>query len=355
MKKPVSLKDIAQKAGVSSALVSYVLNGKEKEARVGKEIAVKIRKIAKSMNYQPNLIARSLKFGKTKTIGLIVADISNPFFSSLARVIEHEANLLGYTVIFGSSDENTEKANSLMNALVNRQVDGIIITPVENSEKQIGALHDKQISFVLIDRYFPKIKTNSVYIDNYDITYRAVQHLVDNGYKKIGMIAYDSQLEHMRQRIAGYEEALKENGIRREENWLIRIKYTETDSAIARKIEAIKSRKIDLDSLLFGTVSLALKSLRSIYDKGIKVPDDLGLISFDESEVFDFFPAPLTYIRQDIKKIGQEAVSLLMESINQQAPEYKDVVVNASLVVRASSRKKSTGFTSAQPVEQTIV
>ncbi|MEZ4905894.1 MAG: LacI family DNA-binding transcriptional regulator [Spirosomataceae bacterium] len=108
--KKVSMKDIAQKAGVSIALVSYVLNGKAKESRVGEEMAKKIKAIAQELNYQPNHLARSLKSGKTHTIGLIIADISNPFFANIARVIEDEANKNGYTVIIGSSDEKADKS-----------------------------------------------------------------------------------------------------------------------------------------------------------------------------------------------------------------------------------------------------
>src|SRR5205085_9380454 len=126
IKKP-SLKDIAQKVGVSTALVSYVLNN-QKEGRIGKEVAQKIRDTATELNYRTNQIAKSLKTNKTFTIGLIVADISNPFSSGLARKIEEEADRNNYTVIFGSSDENAIRSNKLIDTFLNRQVDGLIIT-----------------------------------------------------------------------------------------------------------------------------------------------------------------------------------------------------------------------------------
>src|SRR3546814_206261 len=145
--KKVSLKDIAQRAGVSTALASYVLNGKEKEHRVGKEIAAEIKKIASELNYQPNYVAKSLRSGKTQTIGLIIADISNPFFANIARIVEDEARNKGYTVIIGSSDENADKSWTLLNVLINRQVDGFIIVSSENSENQILYLKEKNIHF----------------------------------------------------------------------------------------------------------------------------------------------------------------------------------------------------------------
>ena len=160
MSKKISLKDIADQVGVSTALVSYVINGQEKEKRVGKKMANKIRQVAKELNYNPNQIARSLRKGSTKTIGLIVADISNPFFGNMARVVEDEADKYGYTVIFGSSDEDPQKSASLIESLVNRQVDGFIIAPVENTEDQIKTLIDRKIPVVLIDRFLKGVESN---------------------------------------------------------------------------------------------------------------------------------------------------------------------------------------------------
>ena len=185
MKKKVCQKDIAHKVGVSTALVSYVLNNL-KEGRISKVVAQKIRETAKELNYRTNQIAKSLKINKTFTIGLIVADISNPFFSNLARIIEDEADKKNYTVIFGSCDENAQKSWKLMNALLDRQVDGFIIAPAENTESNIIYLKEHDIPFVLIDRYFPGLETNWVTLDNYKAAYTAVQHMIDGGNKRTG-------------------------------------------------------------------------------------------------------------------------------------------------------------------------
>src|SRR6478752_7101985 len=149
MNKKASLKDIADKVGVSTALVSYVLNNK-KEGRIKKSVADRIRTVATELNYRTNQIAKSLKTNKTFTIGLIVSDIANPFSSSLARIIEDEADKSGYTVIFGSSDEDAQKSQKLIDTFVNRQVDGLIIAPVDNSIEQIKYLEQEGIPFVLV-------------------------------------------------------------------------------------------------------------------------------------------------------------------------------------------------------------
>src|SRR5688572_19413439 len=178
MNKKVSIKDIAAQVGVSAALVSYVLNNK-KEGRIRRSVAERIREVAKELNYRTNQIARSLKTNKTFTIGLIVADISNPFSSALARIIEDEADRKNYTVIFGSSDENPYRSNKLVETFLNRQVDGLIMAPGETSASLVDLLQQQQVPFVLVDRYFPELDTNYVAIDNCQASSSATQHLVD--------------------------------------------------------------------------------------------------------------------------------------------------------------------------------
>src|SRR5829696_1332820 len=210
MEKRVSLKDIAQKVGVSTALVSYVLNNK-KEGRINKDVAQKIKDVAQKLNYRPNQIAKSLKTNKTFTIGLIVADIANPFFSSLARIIEDEAEKSQYTVIFGSSDEKAERSQKLIDVLVDRHVDGMIIAPVENTEAQIKQLQKNAVPFVLIDRCFHDLKVNYVGVNNYEAAYKATIHLIEAGAKSIGMIGFKTNLPNLDDRKKGFKMALSDN------------------------------------------------------------------------------------------------------------------------------------------------
>lgn len=340
MKKKVSLKDIAQKIGVSTALVSYVLNDKEKESRVGKEMAAKIRKTAKELNYQPNQIARSLKSGKTNTIGLILADISNPFFSQIARVIEDEAKKHNYTVIFGSSDENLEKSQDLINVLLNRQVDGFIIAPSEGSENQIKDLKKNNIPFVLIDRYFPKIETNYIAIDNYKSSYEAVSHLINAGHKRIGMIAYKTNLFHMQERMRGYKDAMRDNNLKAEKKWIKEAKHDILKEDVENIVEELVSSQKAVDALFFATNTLAIHGLKHINKLGLKVPDHLGVICFDQGDAFDFYYCPLTYINQPIVELGKGAVQLLLKDIIGKSGEFQNVCLEANLVIRESCGAK---------------
>ncbi len=339
MEKKVSIKDIAKYVGVSTALVSYVLNNKEKEARVGKQMAEKVRRAAVKFNYRPNLIARSLQSGKTQTLGLIVADISNPFFSNVARVIEDNANRHGYTVIIGSSDEKASKSHTLVDAFLNRQVDGLIIAPAQESEKQVQQLLANKIPFVLVDRYLEGVTANSVHIDNYQSAYDAVVHLVENGYRRISMLGYQSPLPHMQQRIKGYQDALREKGIRAKKNWLLRVDYDSIEEAVPAGLETLMKHRSAPDAFFFATNSLAVTALRYIHRKGYRVPEDLGLVSFDESDAFDFFYAPVTYVKQRIDEIGKRAVDLLIQQISNPKLKKEEVIIPTRLVVRESSTR----------------
>ncbi|MGC4232808.1 MAG: LacI family DNA-binding transcriptional regulator [Niabella sp.] len=341
MRKRVSIKDIAEKVGVSTALVSYVLNGKEREARVGEEIAKKVRKVAADMNYQPNLIARGLKFGRTKTLGLIVADISNPFFAMLARNIELEAQKNGYTVLFGSSDEQLDKSQNLINTFLNRQVDGLIITPVAGSQSQIEELKTKNVPFVLMDRGFKDVETNVVVTDNHDAMYSAVRLLTKNGYRKIGIIAYDTPLTHMQDRIQGYKDALKDAGIRFQSKWLVKVPFQDYKKHVAAAItQLLDTASNAVDALVFATNSISVQALKVIHAKNVRVPDDLGMISFDESDTFEFFYTSITYIKQNLNEISEKAVQSLIKSINSTHPKMLKVVVPSKIVVGQSSSKK---------------
>jgi len=333
MAKKVSLKDIAEKVGVSTALVSYVINGLEKEKRVGKEIVEKIKQAAKELNYQPNQIARSLRSGTTHTIGLIVADISNPFFGQLARVIEDEAAKFNYTVVFGSSDESCIKSASLMETLVNRQVDGLIITPTEGCADHINSLIQNEMPLVLMDRFFPELQANHVVLNNYMATYSAVNHFLSKGHRSINMIAYNSPLIHMQERIRGFKEAMKDNGLV-EEAKVKEIRYNHIKYDMEQIIgDIVKERKTN--ALLFATNALSINGLYAVKKYNVKIPEELAIIGFDGHEAFDFFQPPLTYIEQPLEEMGKESVRILLEQING-SKKAVHVELKHKLIERAS-------------------
>ncbi|GAB3347522.1 LacI family DNA-binding transcriptional regulator [Arachidicoccus ginsenosidivorans] len=338
MNRKTSLKDIAEHLGVSTALVSYVINHKEKQFRVGPEMVKKIRKAAIEMNYQPNLVAKSLKSGQTKTIGLIVADISNPFFSMIARLIEDEARKQGYVVFFGSSDENAQKSQSLSSVFLNRQVDGFIIAPAEHTEDQILALQNTGKPVVLIDRYFPGLPADIVRINNAEIAQEAVSHLISKGRKNIAVLTYKTTLAHITDRTKGYQQALKKHGLKANKALICEASYQDIETDVERQLLKLFNGKHKVDAIFFVTNSLAVLGLKIINRLGIKVPDELAIVSFDQSDAFDFFYAPLSYVSQCLHQLGAEAVSLLVKKLQQLPYEriFESVIVEAKLVIRDS-------------------
>lgn len=283
--KKISLKDIAEAAGVSTALVSFVLNGKRKEYRVGEETAQRILKIANDMNYQPNLAAKSLRSGKTKTIGLVVSDISNPFFSQLARVLEDEAAKQNYTVLFGSSDENKDKMNSLVGNLINKGVDGLIIVPCEGSERIIASLVYDNVPIVLFDRYFSDINVSYVALNNFNASYVLTKHLLEVGYNAPCMVAYDVDLIHMKERVRGYKKAMGDVG---KKNFINVVCLKQ--NAPRKSADRLLPKMVDagVDAFLFATNMISLACLYTIKDMGKGIVGKIGLAGFDGNPAFDF-------------------------------------------------------------------
>jgi len=329
MKKNVSLKDIAEHVGVSTALVSYVLNNKLKD-RINKDVAAKIKKAAEDLNYRPNQIARSLKAQKTFTIGLIVADIANPFSSQIARIIEDEAKTYGYSVIFGSSDESAEKTSDLIKLLLDRQVDGLIIALPEHTEAQVHYLQKINVPFVLIDRYYPTIQTNSVSINNFNAAQKAIQHLIDNGHKRIGVVAYKTSLFHLNERISGAVDLLAENALIGE------VGINSINQDVIASIDRFLSDPDPVDAIFFTSNLLTISGLKHINSLGIRIPDQIAVVGFDETDAFDLFYAPVSYVKQPLLDLGNESLKLLINTI-----ENKDnievVELEAELVIRSSS------------------
>lgn len=335
--KRVSQKDIAKKVGVSTAVVSYVLNGKEKGERISEDLIKKIRQTAKDLNYQPNEIARSLRNGSTKTIGLVVADIANPFFGNLARCIEDEAINFGYTVIIGSSDEVVEKSELLINTLINRQVDGFIIAPAEGTANQINNILEKKIPLILVDRFFPELNTNYVVIDNYQSTYNATSHLIERGFKKIAFVAYKSSLIHMRERKRGYAEAMQTNNLA-DNTHLIEVSSLNSKTDIENACLDLLISEKKIDALFFATNFLSVEGLYCIHKKKIRIPEDLGFVGYDGGDCFNLFYSPITYIEQPINNIAAEAVKMLIDCINNRESTSKisHVILRSNLIIRDS-------------------
>ena len=350
-KKKTSIKDIAQAAGTSPSAVSFVLSGKQRTYRISDELARRIRQVAKELDYTPNGFARSLRKGTNHTIGVIVSDISNPFFADMVRNIEIRAEQYGYMALFASSDEEAGKMATLVEKMLEKGVDGLILVPCGGSQPTVRLLMQRDIPFVLLDRYFPELDTNAVALDNFRAGYAATEHLLVQGFRQIAMVSYETDLTNIRERERGYRQALEDFGL--PGTALIRpVKLAASIESGCRVAMQDITRK-GADALLFATNSLTVEGLHYIQDNGIRIPDQLGLVGFDGGSVFDFFYAPLTYIDQPLEKMSRQAVEMLVDALESGSPSIRRIEMEASLVPRMSSRKK-TWKASADIVDKSL-
>ncbi|QIK61101.1 LacI family transcriptional regulator [Dysgonomonas sp. HDW5A] len=325
----VSIKDIAIALGVSNATVSLVINGKEKEGRVGHEMAEKIRAKAKELNYEPNNLARSLRIGRSETIGLIVADISNIFFATLAFHIQEYAEKLGYTIIITNTNEDTSKMEKMIQTLQSRQVDGFIIVPTENGEEYISKLVKSKIPVVLLDRCFPAIETSHVMIDNYQTSWLATKHLIALGCKKIALLTYQNKLHHMIERKRGYAEAVQKASIFDPE--LIKeVSYENITEDTTNAINELLQIK-DLDGIFFSTDSICVAGIKYMQQLDRNLFKKINLMSFDKNEIFDFVNYDVPYMMQPLPEMGRKAIDILMNQIINKSNKTEKIELQASL------------------------
>ena len=331
--KRVSLKTIANELGVSSATVSLVLNGKDKNGRVSKEMSKKILAKASELNYVPNILAKGLKAGKSKTIGLIIADISNIFFGAIALNIQNYAHERGYTVLIGNTNENINEMENMIEFLYARQIDGLIITPTENSQFLLNKIISNKLPLVLVDRSFPEINVTSVTINNYDISYKSTEQLIKKGCRNIGIVTYKQDHFHINERKQGAVNALKDSGIFNEDN-IERVSYHNLKDDVINSIERLLKRDPKIDGIFFTTNSISINGVKSLIKNNINIQEDIQIMCFDENDAFYILPYTVPFIKQPITEIAKNAVDLLIEQIDTRSnDEPKNIVLDAELVL----------------------
>ncbi|WP_212006382.1 LacI family DNA-binding transcriptional regulator [Chitinophaga sp. HK235] len=335
--KGISIKDIAKQAGVSPTTVSFVLNGKSKEKRISEQVSKKIQKIAAKLKYKPNQLARGLRTGKTKTIGLIVEDIANNFFASLAKVMEDEADKHGYKVLYGSTEDNTEKAKGLLEVLKYRQVDGYIVTPTKNLDKEIEQLKATSKPVVLVDRYLPNVSSSYVVVDNFKGAYNVTSHLAQQGYKKIAIVTITSDQIQMKDRLDGFTAALKHHHLPFNKSQVKKIPFELEREGFNTEIKKFLTSVKDLDAVFFATNYLGIYGIESIRSLGWEIGPQIGVASFDDHDLFRLHSPSITCVAQPITEIGKNIVEVLMEELNHPAAAPRQIVLEPSLIVRASS------------------
>lgn len=332
-----SLKDIAAKLNVSITTVSFVLNGKAEEKRISQEVTRKIIQYTEEINYKPNQLAQSLRTGKTNILVFMVEDISNYFFSKIARIIEDIAYQKGYKVLFCSNENNDDRSRELIKLFYERQVDGFIIIPSPGIKDQIEMLIENKVPVVLFDRYFPDLNTNHVIINNENATYKGTLHLIEGGFKNIGFITIDVGQTQMTDRLKGYKKALREFNL---PEYVLKIPYSETGSKSGKKIfQRFLKDHPDLDAVFFSTNYLTQIGLEVIKEKFPEKVFEFGIITFDDNDIFKIYTPPISAVSQPLEKIGEELMRIMLNLVdkNPVGDQPQQVVLEAKLKVRKSS------------------
>ncbi|WP_035651293.1 MULTISPECIES: LacI family DNA-binding transcriptional regulator [unclassified Flavobacterium] len=334
--KKITIKDIATEAEVSISTVSFVINGKGEKMGISAAVIKKVQDVAESLNYRPSMIATSLRTGKTRSIGLIVEDISNQFFADLARVIEDEAKNIDYRVFYCSTGDDDERSEELIHSLLQANVDGFIITPTKNLEEKIDLLLKLKKPVVLIDRYFPGQRVSHVVVDNYEASNSATKFLINKGCKNIAVVNSTSEMVQMKLREDGYRDALKENG-NYNEALVLHIDYHSNEEGRITAIVNFFEKNPDIDAVLFLANYMGLAGLQAFRKIGVSIPEDISVICFDDHDSFKLHTPTITVVAQPIEDIAIKSIQLLMSQMtDMETFKVEKSLKKGNLIIRES-------------------
>ena len=327
--------DVAATAGVSVATVSAFFNG---TAPVSTELRSRIEQAVQSIGYKRNAIARSLKMGTTKTIGLVIADITNPFFTDVTSVIQDVLHRSGYAVMLCCTDEDPAMQDEQISLLLDRMVDGLIIAPAGDDHALEKVLARASIPTVLIDRICGGIEADAVVLDNQRAVQDAINYLIGLGHRRIGYISGSLETSTGLGRLAGYKAALESAHIATRVDLIRFGNFRERDAYNATMQLLVQPER---PTALFSANNLmVIGVMKALRDMGLRCPDDISVSSFDDFPWADVFQPNLTTIAQPVEAIGEQAAQLILERIARRGEHHppRRIVLSGRLMVRDSCR-----------------
>lgn len=329
----VTIYEIAKRANVSIATVSKVINN---NGRISENTRKKVKKIIEETNYEPNMIASALMGKQTKTIGLLIPDLSNPFFAELAKHIEVYGQEYGYNIVICNTDYDSKKENSYISLLLKRQIDGFILASGFERTEKVEELLNNDIPVVIVARDFPMLPVNTVAIDDYMGGYMAAKHLIGLGHKHIGVIARD--LQSNRERLRGFKAALKENKLTLHPEF----HYMQDEDQIKVGKEMAKlyfDSQAPITAIFACSDLIAAGVIQKSKEYSLSIPGDISIVGFDNISIASIIEPTLTSIAQPINELGKEVVSLIISIIKGDRNNQTRIVLHPSIVKRNSSGK----------------
>jgi LacI family transcriptional regulator len=333
-----TLKGIANRSGVSVSTISRVLTGQASRYRISKATETAVRKLAKELDFVPNQLARGLRLKKTLTIGLVIPDISNPFFAGIAQQATLGTRKHGYSVILCDSQDSTELEIKSLALLQSRNVEGVVLCPVGQSSEHLVEYVRGKLPLVLVDRFFPDLPIPYVSSDNVTGCKQAMELLITNGHRRIACLQGLRGTSGNDFRIRGYKEALAKHHLLFDESLIVGDSFTEQSGYIETKL-LIKTRP-DVTALLALSNLNALGAIRALAEEKRDVPGDISIVSFDDPPYAPYLATPMATVSQSYAEMGEVAVKLLFDQIQSDRTQTKGgILLPTSLVPRKSVKR----------------
>jgi len=335
--KQVTLNDIAQKIGVSIITVSKALRG---HPDISAQTAELVKKTALEIGYSPNFLARNLAAGKSNTIGVVLPQIAHHFFSSLIDQIYTHAYVNNYEVFLTVSHENADLQLKQIQTLLSMRVDGIIIS-ISQDTTDFGIFdvaEKKKVPFVFMDRIPNLSNCNTVTVDDRGGAYKAIDHAIKLGYKNIAHFAGNTNINIGRERMLGFKNAMNDNNIHINNDWLVEGDFSEKSGYDA--FMKLYHEKNLPDLILAVTYPIAIGIYSAVKEVGLKIPDDIDLICFGNSEEQNFLSPPLSCVNQSTEQLAEKSMELLLQNIDKVDNfEYKNIVIDTEIIFRGTCIK----------------
>ncbi|MCH7574358.1 MAG: LacI family DNA-binding transcriptional regulator [Candidatus Marinimicrobia bacterium] len=332
----VTLQTIADIVGVSRSTVSRVLSDQQNHHRISARTAKSITLTAKELNYIKNEGARSLRVKKTSTIGVIVRDITNPFYAQLVKHIDNALYQEGYTVIISSTGYDLAKERGHISFLLSRKVDGIILSPIQKSYENVLLVKEHDLPLVLFDCKIDEIESDYVVVSNEASSANGVNHLTSLGHRKIAYIGGDQDDSNNRLRFAGYKKALTHAAIPISEKYVRHGSYTFRHGFSAAK--ELMHLEDTPTAIFVANNRIVLGTYKGILDSSKRIPGDVSIVGFDDFETAAMLASPLTVIRQPLEEMAAIAVDLLLTKIKSgNRPPYVVNKLDTELIFRGST------------------
>jgi LacI family transcriptional regulator len=326
-----TIRDVAALAGVSATTVSHVLNGTR---RVEPATVDRVQAAIEQLNYRPNALAASMRGGSTRTVGIVVPDIANPFFADLGRAVEDATFERGYSAFLCNSDGDEAKEALYLDTLLRRQVDGVLLVSAGGSADQLRGILDNGPPVVIVDRELEGLAASQVMVDNQLGGRLAAEYLTDLGHQHIGVIAGPPSVRPSARRLDGLREALAEVGVEIPPERVVRSDYRSAGGKAA--ITELLTRDARITALFAENDLMAIGAMGAAQAAGLRVPEDLTIIGFDDIRFSEMVTPALTTVAQPVTEIATTAIELLFERLLDASAPPRQVVLPVSLIVRAS-------------------